>query len=554
MKNNPTDQNPDAVLRIEQLTVALPSWSDRPHAVNNISIEVRPREILCIVGESGSGKSVMGKAIMGLLPKPHLQITGGKIMFEGRDLAKLNEDDMRAIRGGRIAMVFQEPMTALSPLMKVGQQIDEVLEIHTSLKPAERRQRVLDLMKDVHLPEPERLIDSYPHQLSGGQRQRVVIAMALALEPALIIADEPTTALDVTTQAQILHLMKELQRTHGTAVLFITHDFGVVAEIADRVVVMRHGQVVETGTTAEVLGNPQAEYSRALIAAVPKLTPRNRTVDTASSSDQTPLLLVKALHKTYRGAGGWLRGKGRTVAAVQNVSLTVARQSSLALVGESGSGKSTLARCIIGLEEADEGEILLDGEALTGRSRSQMRPLRSQVQMVFQDPFASLNPRQKVGEIVTLGARVQGVPREQAYHEAKELLRRVGLKPEAIDRYPHEFSGGQRQRIGIARALAVKPKLIVADEPVSALDVSVQKQVLELLDELRKEMGLSLLFITHDLRVAATVCEEIAVMSRGQLVEAGSTAEIFSNPQHPYTRSLLAAVPGKEWVQKNWDA
>lgn len=554
MNTHQIEPNTGAVLRIENLFVALPAWSDRPHAVNGISIEVHPREILCIVGESGSGKSVMGKAIMGLLPKPHLRVTGGKIMFEGRDLVHLSEDDMRAVRGGRIAMVFQEPMTALSPLMKVGRQIDEVLEIHTNLKPAERRQRVLELLNDVHLPDPERLIDSYPHQLSGGQRQRVVIAMALALEPALIIADEPTTALDVTTQAQILHLMKELQRSHGTAVLFITHDFGVVAEIADRVVVMRHGEIIETGTTQQVLGNPQADYSKALIAAVPRLNPRARTTESSNAAPQTPLLEVKSLEKTYRSSSGFFARNKRTVAAVQGISLTVQRQSSLALVGESGSGKSTLARCIIGLEQADGGDILLDGAQLRGRTRRELLPLRSQVQMVFQDPFASLNPRQKVGDIVTLGARVQGVPHEQAYQEARELLRRVGLKPEAIDRYPHEFSGGQRQRIGIARALAVKPKLIVADEPVSALDVSVQKQVLELLDELRKEMGLSLLFITHDLRVAATVCEEIAVMSKGQLVESGSTAAIFANPQHPYTRSLLAAVPGKEWAMASGDA
>jgi peptide/nickel transport system ATP-binding protein len=547
-------QSTDPVLRIEQLTVALPKWSDRPRAVNGITIEVRPREILCIVGESGSGKSVMGKAIMGLLPKPHLRVTSGKIMFEGRDLINLSEDDMRAIRGGRIAMVFQEPMTALSPLMKIGRQIDEVLEVHTKLKPFERKQRVLALLNDVHLPDPDRLIDSFPHQLSGGQRQRVVIAMALALEPALIIADEPTTALDVTTQAQILHLIKELQRSHGTAVLFITHDFGVVAEIADRVVVMRHGEIVETGTMQQVLGDPQADYSKALIAAVPRLSPRSRGSVTSAGDIQTPLLVVKSLQKTYRNSGGFFARNRREVPAVQGVSLTVHRQSSLALVGESGSGKSTLARCIIGLEQADSGEILLDGVQLTGLSRRELLPLRSQIQMIFQDPFASLNPRHKVGEIVTLGARVQGIPREQAYQEARELLRRVGLKPEAIDRYPHEFSGGQRQRIGIARALAVKPKLIVADEPVSALDVSVQKQVLELLDELRKEMGLSLLFITHDLRVAATVCEEIAVMSKGQLVEAGSTADIFANPKHPYTRSLLAAVPGRKWGQDKLNA
>jgi peptide/nickel transport system ATP-binding protein len=302
-----------------------------------------------------------------------------------------------------------------------------------------------------------------------------------------------------------------------------------------------------------VLGDPQADYSKTLIAAVPRLAPRPRSTGPSGGAEVPPLLEVKRLQKTYRSSGGLFSRNKRTVPAVQSISLTVKRQSSLALVGESGSGKSTLARCIIGLEKADGGEIVLDGTQLTGRTRRELLPLRSQVQMVFQDPFASLNPRHKVGEIVTLGARVQGVPREQAYREAQELLRRVGLKPESIDRYPHEFSGGQRQRIGIARALAVKPKLIVADEPVSALDVSVQKQVLELLDELRTEMGLSLLFITHDLRVAATVCEEIAVMSKGQLVEFGATADIFANPQHAYTRSLLAAVPGKEWMSAHWD-
>ena len=528
------DDAADAVLRIEQLTVALPPWADRRHAVNGVSLQVRPREILCVVGESGSGKSVMGKAILGLLPQPQLHVSGGRILFEGRDLVQLDEDRMRSVRGGRIAMIFQEPMTALSPLMQVGRQIDEVLEVHTDLKPAERRQRVLALLEDVRLPDPARLVDSYPHQLSGGQRQRVVIAMALALEPALIIADEPTTALDVTTQAQILHLIKELQRLHGTAVMFITHDFGVVAEIADRVVVMRHGEIIETGSVGQVLGSPQAEYSRALVAAVPRLEPRARCTAAAEvTAVAAPLLQVEALQKTYRGSGSLFTRNRRTVHAVKGVSLTLARQSSLALVGESGSGKSTLARCIIGLEQADSGEILLDGKRLSGLAREALRPMRRHMQMVFQDPFASLNPRHKVGDIVSLGARVQGVPNEQAHAEARELLRRVGLRPEAADRYPHEFSGGQRQRIGIARALAVKPQLIVADEPVSALDVSVQKQVLELLDELRREMGLSLLFITHDLRVAATVCEEIAIMSEGRLVEAGATRDIFADPQHP---------------------
>ena len=532
----------DHVLNIEGLIVSLPAWSDRKHAVSDVSLAIRAKEIVCVVGESGSGKSIMGKAILGLLPKPHVRATGGRIVFEGRDLLALPEEEMRRLRGGRIAMIFQEPMTALNPLMKVGRQIDEVLEVHTALTPAERRARVLELIADVHLPDPERIIESYPHQLSGGQRQRIVIAMALALEPALIIADEPTTALDVTTQAQILHLMKELQRKHGTSVLFITHDFGVVAEIADRVAVMRYGEVLEAGTADEVLRDPRADYTKALIAAVPGLRPRRK-----EAAQVQPLLVVRDLEKTYISGGGF-GASPRRVKAVSKVSLELGRQSSLALVGESGSGKSTLARCIIGLETPDGGDILIDGERISGLSRDQLRPYRRHMQMVFQDPFASLNPRQRVGDIIAVGPMIQGVSREQALAEARELLALVGLKPEAAERYPHEFSGGQRQRIGIARALAVKPKLIVADEPVSALDVSVQKQVLDLLNDLRRQFGLSLLFITHDLRVAATVCEDIVIMQRGEIVERGPTAAIFADPEHPYTKSLLDAVPGKEWI------
>jgi peptide/nickel transport system ATP-binding protein len=529
------------VLSIEGLTVALPGWSDRKSAVDTVSLNVGTKQIVCIVGESGSGKSILGKTILGLLPKPHVRPVAGRIMFEGRDLLGLPDDEMRKLRGGRIAMIFQEPMTALSPLMKVGLQIEEVLAVHTKMTPAARKARVLDLIRDVRLPDPERMINSYPHQLSGGQRQRIVIAMALALDPALIIADEPTTALDVTTQAQILHLMKELQRTHGTSILFITHDFGVVAEIADRVVVMRHGEIIEAGTAEQVLQAPAADYTKALIAAVPGLKPRPK-----EEAPPQPILVVHDLVKTY--VSGGFGAAQRQVKAVDKVSLTLGRQSSLALVGESGSGKSTLARCIIGLETPENGSIDLDGERISGLSRNQLRPYRRHMQMVFQDPFASLNPRQRVGDIIAIGPMLQGVSRKHAIAEARELLSLVGLKPEAVDRYPHEFSGGQRQRIGIARALAVKPKLIVADEPVSALDVSVQKQVLELLNDLRRKFGLSMLFITHDLRVAATVCEDIAIMQRGIIVEHGPTEKIFAAPEHPYTRSLLDAVPGKEWI------
>ncbi len=534
---------PPPVLDIRDLHVALPAWSDRRHAVKGVSLKVNPREILCIVGESGSGKSMMGKAIMGLLPAPHVHADRGQIMFEGRDLLTLGAEQMRAIRGGRIAMIFQEPMTALNPLMPVGRQIDEVLEVHTDLNANARAARVRALIEDVHLPDPDRMVGSYPHQLSGGQRQRIVIAMALALEPALIIADEPTTALDVTTQAQILHLIKELQRKHGTSVLFITHDFGVVAEIADRVAVMRQGEVVEEGPADDVLVRPQHAYTQALVAAVPGLNPRappRRGRAAAAGNPQSRAHLPAVV-----GVSGSGRPRGEGGAIGQPVDPA---RISLALVGESGSGKTTMAKCVIGLERPDSGDILLDGQPMTGISRSQMRAFRRDVQMVFQDPFASLNPRSRVGDIIAMGPVIWGTPRDQALAEARELLRLVGLQPEAADRYPHEFSGGQRQRIGIARALAVKPKLVVADEPVSALDVSVQKQVLELLDDLRRKFGLSMLFITHDLRVAATVCEEIAILQRGVIVEQGSTAEIFANPQHPYTQSLLDAVPGRDWI------
>jgi peptide/nickel transport system ATP-binding protein len=540
----------DAVLAIENLTVALPAWAERAHAVDGVSLKVLRREILCVVGESGSGKSVMAKAILRLLPEPHVRVTGGRVAYEGQDLLTLAPSGIRAIRGGRIAMIFQEPMVALNPLMTVGRQTDEIIEVHTALRPAQRRQRVIEVFGDVRLPEPERILKSYPHELSGGQRQRVMIAMALALEPALIIADEPTTALDVTTQAQILRLLKELQARHGTAILFITHDFGVVAEIADRVAVMRQGQLVEQGQARDVLERPQHAYTQALVAAVPSLSPRHLLGTRRGARPERPLLAVAGLSKTYTGRGGAFSLTRRRVPAVAGVSLEIGKGCSLALVGESGSGKSTLARCIVGLERADAGAILLEGSDVAQLSRARLRPFRKILQMIFQDPFASLNPRWRVGDIIAQGPIVNGTPRQTAHAEAAELLRLVGLDPKAASRYPHEFSGGQRQRIGIARALAVKPKLIIADEPVSALDVSVQKQVLELLDQLRRAFDLSMLFITHDLRVAAHVCEEIAVMKDGVIVERGATADVFAEPRHEYTKALLAAVPGRDWQLK----
>ncbi len=533
-----------ALLAVQDLNVALPAWADRERAVSDLSIELFRNEIVCVVGESGSGKSVLARAVMGLLPAPHVRVTGGRVLFDGEDLLQAAPERMRAVRGARIAMVFQEPMTALNPLMTIGRQIDEMLEIHLALGARERRARILALLEEVRLADPQRILRAYPHEISGGQRQRAMIAMALILEPAILIADEPTTALDVTTQAQILALIKELQRKHQTGVLFITHDFGVVAEIADRVAVMRHGVLVEIGTAAQVLNAPQHEYTRSLIAAVPALAPRARHVN-----DAAPVLLeVRGMTKTFAGGAGWFLRAERRVPAVKAVELALRRGHTLGLVGESGSGKSTLARCIIRLIEPDAGSVHLAGIDLSALTRRELRPHRKHIQMVFQDPFGSLNPRMTVVRLIAQGPITHGVAVPEALARARELLQLVRLDPAAADRFPHEFSGGQRQRIGIARALALKPDLLVADEPVSALDVSVQAQVLQLLADIRDRLELTMLFITHDLRVAAQVCDEIAVMRQGEIVETGPTASVFADPQHAYTRELLAAVPGRNWV------
>ncbi|WP_291825451.1 ABC transporter ATP-binding protein [Bosea sp. (in: a-proteobacteria)] len=550
----------DPVLEIRDLSVALPAWADRRLAVNAVSLTVGRGETLCVVGESGSGKSVMARSILRLLPEPHLRIVNGQVLLDGEDLALADDRRMRQIRGGRIAMVFQEPMVSLNPLMTIGRQIEEILEVHTDWSKAERRRRVVATFEDVRLPNPDFIVGAYPHELSGGQRQRVMIAMSLVLEPRLIIADEPTTALDVTTEAQVLTLLKELQQRHGTALLFITHNFGVVAEIADRVAVMRSGELVEYGAVGDVLTNPQHPYTRALIDAVPSLVPRPNPGASARATAE-PILTVRGLEKTYgrpSARPAWLArlfpaiGKGGrgAVKAVDQVDLDIMRGSAVALVGESGSGKSTLARCLIGLETADAGSAIIAGDEIVGLSRSGWRPLRARIQMVFQDPFASLNPRTRVGDIIARGAVLQGETPAAAMAQAQALLKLVGLEAKAAERFPHEFSGGQRQRIGIARALAVKPDILIADEPVSALDVSVQKQVLDLLDDLRRRLGLTMLFITHDLRVAAHVCEEIVVLKGGRIVEQGATADIFADPQHEYTRMLLASVPGRDWQRR----
>ncbi len=527
-------------LSIKNLTITLPQGADRKYAVNDVSLDLYANEILCIVGESGSGKSLLSNAIMGLLPDG-VTASQGEIDFNGDNLLTYNEEQMRKIRGAHIGMVFQDPMTALNPLKTIGKQISEMFTIHTKLSKQEINQKVISLLTDVQMPNPLSVAKAYPHQLSGGQRQRAMIAMALALEPAILIADEPTTALDVTTQACILALIRELQSRKGTAVLFITHDFGVVADIATRIAVMQQGKLVEQGFANEVLNAPTHPYTQALIAAVPPLTPGD-----VRRINKEIILEVNNLSKTYHNHSFFKQNR-RTTYAVDNVSFKLHRGSTLGIVGESGSGKSTLARCIIKLLEIDSGQINFENVDIANLKGKKLKHYSRHIQMVFQDPYASLNPRRKVGDQVTIGPILHGITKQQAIEKAKALFNIVGLESEALNRYPYEFSGGQRQRIGLARALALEPKILIADEPVSALDVSVQAQVLELLTQLRKQLGLTVLFITHDLRVAAQICDHIIVMKSGKIVEQGIASQVFLNPTASYTKDLLDAVPGKGW-------
>ncbi|MBB4018858.1 peptide/nickel transport system ATP-binding protein [Chelatococcus caeni] len=529
------------LLKVDNLSIELPAGFDRKYAVENLSYTLEAGEILCVVGESGSGKSMTANAIMGLLPS-YLKPSAGRILLKGRDLLAMSEAELARERGRTVSMIFQEPLSALNPLMTVGEQIAEVMLVHGEGDARSRDERVLELLDYVGLPDPASLRHSYPFRLSGGQRQRVMIAMALALEPAMLVADEPTTALDVTTQAQILDLIRRIQRAKGMGVLFITHDFGVVADIADKVVVMEKGLIVEQGTADDVLNRPRHPYTRRLIAAVPHPDESATRAEAAGE----PLLEVRNLQKTYRSGGG-LFTRPRIVKAVDDVSFTLRRGETLGVVGESGSGKSTLGRCILKLTDVDGGEIRYRGKDLVPLSQAAFRPMRRHLQMVFQDPFASLNPRHTIGRILTDGPVANGVPMDEAQKKARDLLALVGLDPSAYDRYPHEFSGGQRQRVGIARALALDPELLVADESVSALDVSVQAQVLDLMQDLQKKLDIAVIFITHDLRVAAEVCDKIAVMYRGAIVEAGPPAEVFNAPRHAYTQKLIAAIPGRHW-------
>jgi len=523
------------VVDISHLTIALPAGGDRSHAVTDMNLRIDAGEVVCLLGESGSGKSVVAHAIMGLLPRA-LTISGGSICVQGQDVARLAPEQCARLRGRHMTIIFQEPMTALNPMMRCGAQIEELLRIHGVTAGAgsgtTRRQRVMEMLARVHFDDPPRIFRAFPHQLSGGQRQRVMIAMALIMRPALLICDEPTTALDVTTQAEILKLLGELKRDTGMTILFITHDIAVAQRIAERIVVMQHGQVVETGTCRNVLGAPQHAYTRMLIQSVPSLQPARASRPEAGA----PVLTVRGLTNAYR-QGGWWRARRVTVVA-DDVNFQVGAGETLGVVGESGCGKSSLARVIAQLIPYDRGDILLCDQPLAQRRRAKKQP----VQMVFQDPYRSLNPRRSVLESLIEGPLNAGVSRTAAIDKARQLLARVRLSEASLLRYPHEFSGGQRQRICIARALACEPQLLIADEAVSALDVSVQRQILDLLEEIQAQLGLAMIFITHDLRIAARLCDRILVMQAGKVVECDTARAVLQTPRHPYTRQLLAAT------------
>jgi peptide/nickel transport system ATP-binding protein len=528
------------VLDIKNLFVTLPGGGDRPFAVNGINLSIEAGEIVCLLGESGSGKSVIAHAIMGLLPRA-LEVSSGSISVMGDDVASLTPENLMELRGKRMSMVFQEPMTALNPVARCGAQIAEVLLIHGMKNAAERRRRVLDMLKQVHFSDPERIYRSFPHQLSGGQRQRVMIALALCMKPALLICDEPTTALDVTTQAEILKLILELKNQTGTAILFITHDIGVAEQIADKLVVMRLGDAVETGTSAEVLAAPKTDYAKMLIDAAPSLEPMR----TQPVRSRDAVLEIRNLKNAFRQRN-WF-SPSRHVVVADDLNLLVRPGETVGVVGESGSGKSSLARCVARLTDYDSGEIFINGvPLLASRLKSEDREVRKQVQMIFQDPYRSLNPRLSVLESLVEGPMNFGLSRADAIERAKSLMDRVRLPQAGLSRFPHEFSGGQRQRICIARALACEPKLLIADEAVSALDVSVQKQILDLLEELQAQFGIAMLFITHDLRVAARLCNRIVVMQSGRIIEEGTAQEVLQAPRQPYTRQLIAAIPQRQ--------
>ena len=526
---------PETILRVEGLCV---SARMKP-LVQDLSFDLRRGETLAIAGESGSGKSITSLAIMGLLPQPAVRVTGGSIRFGHQDLTALSETALRQVRGDRIAMIFQEPMTSLNPVMTVGAQLSEAIRAHAPVGRTEARRRAIDALRAVRLSEPERRMGQYPHELSGGMRQRVMIAMALALRPEVLIADEPTTALDVTVQREVLDLLRDLQAQLGTAIILITHDMGVVAEMANRVIVMQQGRQVETASTEDIFGRPQAAYTQALLAAVPRLGQGSARAPVTGE----PIARLSDVVVRYPLRGGLLGRITHNVHAVEHVSFDIRKGETFALVGESGCGKSTIAKALVGLAP-HQGRIEIGGQAMQGLDPAGLKAMRRRVQMVFQDPMAALNPRMKVGELIAEPLVIHDIGDAASQRaRAADLMARVGLEASHLDRYPHEFSGGQRQRICIARALALQPDLIIADESVSALDVSVQARVLDLLRALQAEFGMSYLFISHDMAVVDNISDRVAVMFLGQIVEMGTRAQIFGNPQHPYSRRLIEAVP-----------
>ena len=530
------------LLSVGDLRVAFATQGGRVQAVDGVSFELMPGEVLAIVGESGSGKSVTAQTILGLTRSPNARIEGS-IRLGEQELVEASERELRGVRGRRVGMVFQDPMTSFNPVYRIGRQISEAIRAHgEEVGKDEARERAIELLDSVGIPDAERRVDDYPHQFSGGMRQRAMIAMALALGPEVLIADEPTTALDVTVQAQILALLERLNRERGLATILITHDLGVVAEVADRVLVMHEGKIVERGDLERIFYAPTDPYTRKLLDAVVRLD----TAPPLRPPRESELLLeVTDLVKHFPVKRGLLIDREvDRVKAVDGVSFSVRQGETLGLVGESGSGKTTLSRTVLQLLEPTSGSVRFDGREIAGLSRREMRPLRRQMQMVFQDPYASLNPRKRIGQIVGEPLRLHDEARGAALRRAvQELLDRVGLSAEHYDRFPHEFSGGQRQRIGIARALALRPKLIVADEPVSALDVSIRAQILDLLSELQADFGLTYVFVAHDIGVVRHVSDRIAVMHRGKIVEQGLADAICERPQDAYTQELLAAVP-----------
>lgn len=554
----------EPVLSVRGLTTSFLTDGVWKPVVDDVSFDVHPGETVAIVGESGSGKSVTSLSIMRLLQKDMSRIEGS-IRLGNREILTLPEEEMRQIRGNEIAMIFQEPMTSLNPLFTIGDQISEALLCHSPMSKADARAETIRLLEKVRIPSAASRFDEYPHRFSGGMRQRVMIAMALASRPKLLIADEPTTALDVTIQGQILDLIKTLQEEEGTSVLFITHDMGVVAEISDRTVVMFRGKQIETGHTADIFKQSKHPYTRALLSAVPVLGSMQgyqrplrfpvvdnatglseKPVEAADTVDKArmPVLEVKGLTKRFEIYSGFMARLSGRVHAVENVSFDLRRGETLSLVGESGCGKSTTGRAIMRLTEPDSGEVLVEGRNILTLDKQAMREMRRTVQMIFQDPYASLNPRMTVGAAIAepyIEHRLGSV--KEAKEVVVDMLEKVGLMPDMAKRYPHEFSGGQRQRICIARALALKPKVIVADESVSALDVSIKAQVINLMLDLQQELDLAFLFISHDMAVVERVSHRVAVMYLGEIVEIGPRSAVFENPQHEYTRRLMAAVP-----------